>query len=246
MSARVSKMLTVKAIERLMRAGEPAKIGDGDGLYLIIRSPASAHWEKRFQLNGTTHWMGLGGLKRFGLKEARERNKQLGQQLTNGVDPLFHKRAQKEAGVGLTPALTLHERVARKALAFIAERITPEAYLYRHYQPNGDLLYVGITLSVLERTDRHLQVAEWRETICLIVIEPFATREEALEAERVAIRNEFPKFNRIHNGHRTPEQELRYLRKRALTAPSVERKRIRREYVGITAMAIAADDKVPA
>jgi hypothetical protein len=41
-----------------------------------------------------------------------------------------------------------------------------------------------------------------------ILIEPFATREEALNAEQAAIRDEFPKFNAIHNGRRHPNQEL--------------------------------------
>ena len=44
--------------------------------------------------------------------------------------------------------------------------------------------------------------------ISRIVIEPFATREEALAAEQFAIRTEFPKFNTIHNGHRHPIQEI--------------------------------------
>jgi hypothetical protein len=42
----------------------------------------------------------------------------------------------------------------------------------------------------------------------LIVIEPFETREELLEAERAAIHNEFPKYNRIFNKRRHPVQEL--------------------------------------
>jgi hypothetical protein len=38
------------------------------------------------------------------------------------------------------------QQIALKALAFIQRRITPACYLYRHYHPNGDLLYVGISL----------------------------------------------------------------------------------------------------
>jgi hypothetical protein len=44
--------------------------------------------------------------------------------------------------------------------------------------------------------------------ICQIVIEPFQTREEALAAEEIAIRTEFPKFNSTHNKRRHPLQEL--------------------------------------
>jgi hypothetical protein len=41
-----------------------------------------------------------------------------------------------------------------------------------------------------------------------IVVEPFATREEALAAEAEAIRSEYPRFNRAQNGRRPPLQEL--------------------------------------
>jgi predicted GIY-YIG superfamily endonuclease len=99
-------------------------------------------------------------------------------------------------------AKTLHERVAGKFVQFLEAGIAPEAYLYRHYHPNGDLLYVGITLWMPDRTKRHLSEADWRDLICLIVVEPFTTREQALDAEQAAIRAEFPKYNRTHNGHR--------------------------------------------
>ena len=36
--------------------------------------------------------------------------------------------------------------------------------------------------------------------ICRIVIEPFETREQALEAEQLAMKTEFPKCNTTHNG----------------------------------------------
>jgi hypothetical protein len=61
-----------------------------------------------------------------------------------------------------------------------------------------------------------------------------------LEAERIAIRTEFPKFNRVHNGCRSPEQELADLRKRALKAGTEERRRIRGEYKHVSAMVITA------
>ena len=66
----------------------------------------------------------------------------------------------------------------------------------------------GITQSISERTKTHLSKATWKEFICLIIVEPFETREELLEAERAAILNEFPKFNQILNGRRHPVQEI--------------------------------------
>ena len=91
---------------------------------------------------------------------------------------------------------------------FLEQDREPECYLYRHYDPSGDLLYVGISLEPLRRQKRHSEQAAWRNMICQIVIEPFAKREDALAAEQLAIRTEFPRFNGVHNGHRHPVQEL--------------------------------------
>jgi predicted GIY-YIG superfamily endonuclease len=103
---------------------------------------------------------------------------------------------------------TLQDRVASKFASFLKRNIEPAGYLYRHFHPSGDLIYVGITQSLSKRTNAHLSKATWKDFICLIVIEPFATREELLEAERAAIHNEFPKYNRIFNKRRHPVQEL--------------------------------------
>jgi hypothetical protein len=74
------------------------------------------------------------------------------------------------------------DRVASKFASFLKRNIEPAGYLYRHYSPSGDLLYVGLTQSLSKRTNTHLAKATWKDFICVIVIEPFATREELLEA----------------------------------------------------------------
>jgi len=71
--------------------------------------------------------------------------------------------------------------------------------LYRHFSSDEALLYVGISLSWLSRTKAHSRSAAWFEQIARVSIEWFETREAALDAERVAIKNERPKFNVIHN-----------------------------------------------
>ena len=66
--------------------------------------------------------------------------------------------------------------------------------LYRHWG-NGELLYVGISLSVVERTRKHSGNAHWFNQIDTITVERFSTREEALKAERAAIVTEKPLYN---------------------------------------------------
>ena len=69
-----------------------------------------------------------------------------------------------------------------------------------HYDAKGDLLYVGMSLNVWSRQVVHLAKSKWTNTICQITIEPFTSREELIEAEMIAIKAEFPRFNHVHNG----------------------------------------------
>lgn len=69
--------------------------------------------------------------------------------------------------------------------------------LYRHFDDKGKLLYVGISLSALARLCQHRVHSEWYARIRNVTIQNFDTREQALEAERLAIQNEKPLHNII-------------------------------------------------
>ena len=71
--------------------------------------------------------------------------------------------------------------------------------LYRHFDSNGTLLYIGISLSTLNRLGQHKDNSHWFNSISNITIEKFNTREEALLAEKDSIINEKPYYNTIHN-----------------------------------------------
>lgn len=68
--------------------------------------------------------------------------------------------------------------------------------LYRHFDGDGKLLYIGTSLSALIRLDGHSREAEWFGQIASVTIEKFETRRAALYAEAVAIAQENPPFNR--------------------------------------------------
>lgn len=70
--------------------------------------------------------------------------------------------------------------------------------LYRHFDADGRLLYVGISRSVTARLTQHSE-SPWDHLIARIEVERFPTREEAEAAERAAIRSERPIHNRTHN-----------------------------------------------
>lgn len=67
--------------------------------------------------------------------------------------------------------------------------------LYRHFDENNRLLYVGISLSTFARLSQHKDHSEWFKRVTQVTIEHFSTREEAMAAEREAIKAEGPKFN---------------------------------------------------
>lgn len=69
--------------------------------------------------------------------------------------------------------------------------------LYRHFGKNDELLYVGISLSAVARLEAHRTSSDWFGDITKITIAQFATREEALDAEAVAINVEEPRHNRF-------------------------------------------------
>lgn len=74
--------------------------------------------------------------------------------------------------------------------------------LYRHFDANRRLLYVGVSLSTLERLRRHKRSSHWFAEVVYITIERFETRELALAAEKAAVKAERPRFNLMLTGSR--------------------------------------------
>lgn len=71
--------------------------------------------------------------------------------------------------------------------------------LYRHFDKDDILLYVGISLSTVNRLSQHREVSPWFDQITRVTIEHYQSRQEALAMERQAIKNEKPKFNLRNN-----------------------------------------------
>lgn len=69
--------------------------------------------------------------------------------------------------------------------------------LYRHFDENGILLYVGVSLSAIKRLSAHATRSPWSNEIKRVDIQSFLTRKEALAAESTAIRDESPRYNKF-------------------------------------------------
>ena len=91
--------------------------------------------------------------------------------------------------------------------------------LYRHYDEEGRLLYVGMSTSSLRRLESHMKGSEWSREIAVITMERFGSREELRRAEILAIAAESP----IHNKHRPDPMAVRYIRMtdKGLSSPAV-------------------------
>lgn len=76
--------------------------------------------------------------------------------------------------------------------------------LYRFFDADERLLYIGIADNVGSRIKQHLADKPWWRTVATIKVEEYATRPEALEAERQAIRSERHLFNIVHNKPAAP------------------------------------------
>lgn len=79
------------------------------------------------------------------------------------------------------------------------EAAVPNA-LYRFWDADGTLLYIGITLKPSSRWKHHAKNKPWWHEVAVITVEAFPNREAVEEAEREAIRIQRPKYNVVHNG----------------------------------------------
>lgn len=71
--------------------------------------------------------------------------------------------------------------------------------LYRLFDNEDRLLYVGISSKWYERLHQHEKNQPWWNTVATIKLEQFDSRSEVEEAEKLAIKTEKPLHNRQHS-----------------------------------------------
>ncbi len=72
--------------------------------------------------------------------------------------------------------------------------------VYRLYNADNELLYVGTTNNLERRMQSHRYDKPWWPNVADIQTETFASAVEAVEAERAQIKSLEPKHNVIHHG----------------------------------------------
>lgn len=73
-------------------ATHPGRLGDGDGLFLIVQPGGSKSWMVRVQKNGNRRDFGLGSAAKVPLAVARDRAREIRRWMELGLDPSFERR----------------------------------------------------------------------------------------------------------------------------------------------------------
>jgi integrase len=104
--------LTDTAIQAAIAKGKPAKLFDGEGLFLQIperpkaaagsTSSRSPTWRQKYRFDGKEKLISHGVYPRVSLKNARQRLRRAKELLEEGVDPSAHRKAEKTARRGAT------------------------------------------------------------------------------------------------------------------------------------------------
>jgi len=86
--------------------------------------------------------------------------------------------------------------------------------LYRLFNEQDELLYVGISSKWYERFHQHEKTQPWWLSVAKITLENFETRDEVVQAEKVAIRLEKPlhnkQFSMTHEGLQEHFEKMKY------------------------------------
>jgi predicted GIY-YIG superfamily endonuclease len=82
---------------------------------------------------------------------------------------------------------------------FDMKQSSEKTILYRYFNDNNDLLYIGITKVFGSRLQQHLSKSRWFLEATKVTLEHFESRPIALMAEESAIKSEKPLFNTVHN-----------------------------------------------
>jgi len=133
-----------------VKTAKPGRYGDGNGLYLTVRSETARFWIFRYQCAGKSREMGLGSALVFSLAEARAKAGDLHKLVKSGIDPL----AQRETEAAAEAAAQQEEAVRGVTFRTVAER-----YIAAH---EGTW-----------RNEKH--VAQWKSTLETYVYPHFVT-----------------------------------------------------------------------
>lgn len=113
--------------------------------------------------------------------------------------------------LGVAIDVAHQRRLAASPLPDAGLDLAGRTSLYRHFDASGVLLYVGIASDPRRRREQHQRSSKWSALADEMTVEWFPTREEAHDAEKVAIANELPIFNTTHAARGAKDRAIDYV-----------------------------------
>jgi integrase len=92
-----SNKLTQVALRAATPREKPYKLGDGDGLYLLINPNGSRWWRLKYHFEAREKLLALGVFPHVTLQHARSLRDEAKRAIVNGVDPSVKKQIEKWA-----------------------------------------------------------------------------------------------------------------------------------------------------
>ena len=89
--------LTDVTVRNAKATGKTQRLTDSAGLYLEISPAGGKWWRFKYRFEGKEKRLSLGVYPDVGLRDARDRRDEVRKQLTQGIDPLQHRKATKTA-----------------------------------------------------------------------------------------------------------------------------------------------------
>lgn len=128
----------------------------------------------------------------------------------------YRKLVADSAGITSQSVWNQYERhVVRGVVEKDQYRSRLPTAMYRKYDSDGTLLYVGISMDPKHRDTVHGVLSPWAKYVERTEIEWLPDRASALEAETIAIRDEDPIFNVSKSRHPDPHiRQVDYFRSR--------------------------------
>jgi hypothetical protein len=124
--------------------------------------------------------------------------------ITPEVEAAVHEmrargRSYRDISTALNIGKTSVERVINGTLDQAGKKPVVDYALYRHFDAEGRLLYVGISENARVRTGSHAITKDWFLDVATTTYQRgFSSREELADAEYLAIKVEVPLWNLQH------------------------------------------------
>lgn len=115
-----------------------------------------------------------------------------------GISTITLARYRKAGKIGCTTRDEAIGYTHQQIMDFLgkpAKATSLPTAVYRHFNRDGELLYVGVSLNAISRLDQHAKGSHWSRDIASVTIEWFDSTTDALKAEQKAIDDERPMHN---------------------------------------------------